>query len=70
MKFILATKEDMSQIFAEDGRVVPVTILSAGPCVVTQVKNAEKDGYTALQLGFGTRAEKNISKPVKGHLKG
>lgn len=60
----------MSQIFAEDGRVVPVTILSAGPCVVTQVKNAEKDGYTALQLGFGTRAEKNISKPVKGHLKG
>lgn len=70
MKFILAQKEEMSQIFAEDGRVVPVTILSAGPCVVTQVKSVEKDGYSALQLGFGNKAEKNLSKAIKGHLKG
>lgn len=70
MKFILAQKEEMSQVFAEDGRVVPVTVLSAGPCVVTQVKSVEKDGYSALQLGFGDRAEKNLSKAVKGHLKG
>lgn len=70
MKFILAQKEEMSQVFAEDGRVVPVTVLSAGPCIVTQVKSVEKDGYSALQLGFGDRAEKNLSKAVKGHLKG
>ena len=67
MKFILATKEGMTQKFAEDGTVIPVTKLLAKTCVVTQVKNEEKDGYLAVQVGCG--AKKNISKSVKGHLK-
>jgi len=67
MKFILAKKIEMSQIFRPDGRVVPVTILDAGPCVVTQVKTNERDGYTALQVGFGTR--KRLSQSLKGHFK-
>jgi len=59
----------MSQVFREDGVVVPVTVLEAGPIVVTQVKDTEVDGYQAVQVGFGTRKAKNISKPVLGHLK-
>jgi large subunit ribosomal protein L3 len=70
MKFLLAKKQYMTQIFSEDGRVSAATVLTAGPLMVTQVKNAEKDGYTALQVGFGTRRDKNISKAVKGHTKG
>ena len=58
----------MTEYFAEDGKVYPATIVSAGPIVVTQVKTKETDGYTALQVGFGTRKEKNITKPVKGHM--
>lgn len=69
MKFILGTKQRMTQIFDESGRCFPATILSAGPVVVTQVKTDEKDGYTALQVGFGKKAEKNINKAQKGHLK-
>lgn len=66
---ILGQKQQMSQVFANEERV-PVTWVLAGPCVVTQVKTMEKDGYWGLQLGFGTKSTKNITKPVKGHLKG
>ena len=66
---LLARKIGMTQIFDESGRVVPVTLLSAGPCKIVQVKTAEKDGYTALQLGFGTQREKVQSAAKKGHLK-
>ena len=59
----------MTQIFKEDGKVQPATILSAQPITVSQVKTKEKDGYTAVQIGTGSRREKNISKPVRGHLK-
>ncbi len=71
MKFILGTKLGMSQIFAGEGkdrRVVPVTIVQAGPCAVTQIKTIEKDGYKAIQIGFGEK--KRINKPLAGHLKG
>ena len=70
MKFILGTKEKMTQIFTEDGRAVPATIVKAGPVVVTQVKTEEKDGYEAVQVGFGAQKEKRVNKAVKGHLKG
>lgn len=70
MKFIIAKKIEMSQEFAPDGNVIPVTVLEAGPVVVTQVKTADTDGYQAVQVGFGTRKEKHVSKPVQGHLKG
>ncbi|MFA5935523.1 MAG: 50S ribosomal protein L3 [Patescibacteria group bacterium] len=67
MKFILAKKLEMSQVFRPDGTVVPVTLLQAGPCVVTQVKSTENDGYQAVQVGFLTA--KRVSKPLEGHLK-
>lgn len=70
MKFILGTKINMSQIWDEQGRAVPVTLLAVSPNVVTQVKTREKDGYDAVQVGFGVRKAKNISKPVQGHSKG
>lgn len=69
MKFLLGTKENMTQIFEDNGDVVPVTVVSAGPAIVTQVKTAESDSYEAIQIGIGARKEKNISKPEKGHLK-
>ena len=69
MKFILATKENMTQVFDKEGKVYPVTVLKAGPITVTQIKNKEKDGYIAAQVGFGEKKEKNINKPLKGHLK-
>ncbi|MEW4412633.1 50S ribosomal protein L3 [Clostridium sp. AN503] len=67
-KAILATKVGMTQIFNEDGVLVPVTVLQAGPCVVTQVKTQENDGYKAVQVGFVDKREKLVSKPVKGHF--
>ena len=67
-KAILATKVGMTQIFNEDGVLVPVTVLQAGPCVVTQVKTVENDGYKAVQVGFVDKREKLVSKPVKGHF--
>ena len=70
MKFLLAKKMNMTQIFGEDGRVLPTTVLNVGPLVVTQVKDKEKDGYMSIQVGFGNRKAKNISKSVKGHIKG
>jgi large subunit ribosomal protein L3 len=69
MKFILAKKESMTQVFSNEGVVSPATILSAGPIVVTQVKIKAKDGYDAVQVGYGTRKEKRISKSVLGHTK-
>src|SRR3989344_2988872 len=65
MKFILAKKVEMSQVFDEKGAVHPVTWLLAGPVFVTQQKTKEKDGYTAVQVGFGSKKEKNIKKPQK-----
>ncbi len=70
MKFILAKKESMTQVFNEEGKVSPATILTAGPVVVTQVKTKDTDGYEAVQVGFGTRKEKRLSKSLKGHMKG
>ena len=58
----------MSQIFNENGQVIPVTLIEAGPCLVTQIKSKEKDGYEAIQVGFGQKKVKNIKKPQKGHL--
>ena len=65
-KAILATKVGMTQIFNEDGVLTPVTVLQAGPCVVTQVKTMEKDGYSAVQVGFVDKREKLVNKPLKG----
>lgn len=69
-KFILGTKVNMSQIFDEKGLVHPVTVVKTGPMVVTQIKTLAKDGYNAVQVGFGKRAGKNINKAVKGQMKG
>ncbi|MBI4239684.1 50S ribosomal protein L3 [Candidatus Uhrbacteria bacterium] len=67
MKCILGKKIEMSQRFQENGQVCPVTAIQAGPCYVTQVKTADKDGYEAVQLGFSTK--KNVSKALQGHMK-
>ena len=68
-KAILATKVGRTQIFNEDGVLTPVTVLQAGPCVVTQVKTVENDGYAAVQVGFGEKREKLVNKPMQGHFK-
>ena len=67
-KCIIGTKVGMTQIFDEKGKVVPVTVVEAGPCVVVQVKTTENDGYDAVQIGYGDVAEKNANKPRKGHF--
>ncbi len=67
-KAILATKVGMTQIFNEDGVLTPVTVLQAGPCVVTQIKTTEKDGYDAIQVGYGDKKESLLNKPQKGHF--
>ncbi len=67
-KAILTTKVGMTQIFNEDGVLTPVTVLQAGPCVVTQVKTVENDGYSAIQVGYGDIREKLVNKPMKGHF--
>jgi large subunit ribosomal protein L3 len=69
MAAILAKKLGMTQRFREDGKVERVTVLEAGPCPVTALRNDERDGYTAVQLAFGASKEKHISKPELGHLK-
>lgn len=66
MKFILGQKQEMSQMYKDD-KVVPITVIKAGLCKITQIKNKEKDGYAAVQIGCGSR--KKINKPLKGHLK-
>ena len=65
-KAILSTKVGMTQIFNEDGTLVPVTVLQAGPCVVTQVKTVENDGYSAVQIGFVDKKDKIVSKDANG----
>lgn len=67
-KAILATKIGMTQIFDENGVLVPVTVLQAGPCSVVQVKTVENDGYNAIQVGFGDIRETLVNKPLKGHF--
>ncbi len=69
MKFILGTKEKMTQVFDKEGLVYPTTVISAGPVVVTQIKNEDKDSYSAVQVAFGKRNKKNINKPLQGQLK-
>ena len=68
-KAIIGKKVGMSQIFDTDGKVIPVTVIEAGPCVVVQKKTTEKDGYEAVQLGFEDVAERKLTKPELGHLK-
>lgn len=71
MKFILATKGRMTQVFTEDGYAIPATLLNAGPVVVTQVKTKDgKDGYSAVQVGYGERRASLLSKAEQGHFKG
>jgi large subunit ribosomal protein L3 len=65
---ILGTKLGMTQVFDSTGKAIPVTVVQAGPCPVTQVKTKETDGYTAIQIGFGQASPKAINKPEKGHL--
>ncbi len=65
---IIGRKLDMTQVFADDGSVYPVTLVQVGPCTVTQVKTEKSDGYSALQIGFGPRKAKSVNKPMKGHL--
>ncbi|MGN6710589.1 large subunit ribosomal protein L3 [Anaerocolumna jejuensis DSM 15929] len=67
-KAILTTKVGMTQIFNENGSLIPVTVLQAGPCVVTQIKTVENDGYTAVQVGYGDIREVLVNKPRKGHF--
>lgn len=68
MPGLIGKKLGMTSLFTEDGKNIPVTIVQAGPCVVTQVKTVEKDGYVAVQLGFDERKEKNTPKPLLGHF--
>ena len=68
-KAIIGKKVGMTQIFDETGKVIPVTVVEAGPCVVAQKKTIEKDGYNSVQLAFGDVAERKLSKPEMGHLK-
>ncbi len=67
-KAIIGRKVGMTQIFDEAGKVIPVTVLEAGPCVVAQVKSVETDGYNAVQLGFGDVKESKLNNPEKGHF--
>ena len=67
-KAILATKVGMTQIFGDNGVLIPVTVLLAGPCAVLQVKTEENDGYKAVQVGFVDKREKLVNKPLKGHF--
>ncbi|MGE5580807.1 MAG: 50S ribosomal protein L3 [Bacillota bacterium] len=69
MKAILGKKIGMSQVFAESGELVPVTVIEAGPCTVVEKRTLQKDGYSGVQLGFGFIAEKKVTKPVLGQFK-
>ncbi len=69
MKFILGRKLGMSQTFGEEGQVIPVTLIEVLPCQVVQIKTNKKDGYQAVQVGFGEIKEKKLKKPQKGHIK-
>jgi large subunit ribosomal protein L3 len=69
MNGLIGKKIGMTSSFAPDGRLVPVTVVQVGPCVVTQVKTQEKDGYAAIQLGFDETSAEKLNKPISGHLK-
>ena len=69
MRGLIAKKLGMSQIFDENGSVVPVTILQVGPCSITQIKTLDNDGYDAVQIAYGDKKEKNTNKPLEGHFK-
>ena len=66
---LIGKKVGMTSVFSAEGKSIPCTVIEAGPCVVTQVKTIEKDGYTAIQLGFDDKKEKNTTKPLSGHFK-
>jgi large subunit ribosomal protein L3 len=68
-KGLIGKKLGMTSVFTSDGRYVPVTVVLAGPCVVTQIKTVETDGYNALQIGFGEKKASRTTKPMQGHLK-
>ena len=68
MKGLIGKKLGMTQVYDEKGVLIPVTVIEVGPCVVTAVKTVERDGYSAIQLGFGSRKAKNLTKACKGHL--
>ena len=68
MRGLLGKKVGMTRIFDDSGNAVPVTVLQAGPCTVTQVKTVNNDGYEAVQVGYGERKEKHLTKPLKGHF--
>ncbi len=67
-KAIIGKKLGMTQVFTPEGKMIPVTVIEAGPCTVVQKKSLEKDGYEALQLGFGEASPKKVSKPLQGHF--
>jgi large subunit ribosomal protein L3 len=69
MSGIIGKKIGMTSLFTEEGKNIPVTVIEAGPCVVTQIKTAEKDGYNAVQLAFDDKKEKHCTKPLAGHFK-
>jgi large subunit ribosomal protein L3 len=69
MPGIIGKKVGMTQVFDEKGEIIPATVIEAGPCPIVQVKTRAKDGYAAVQVGFGARREKNLTKPVVGHYK-
>lgn len=68
MKGLIGKKIGMTQLFGSDGNVVPVTVIETGPCVVVQKKESDKDGYNALQLGFGSKKSQRVNKPGQGHM--
>ena len=68
MSGIIGKKIGMTSVYSAEGKNIPCTLIEAGPCVVTQVKDVETDGYTAVQLGYGERKEKNTPAPLKGHF--
>jgi large subunit ribosomal protein L3 len=68
IKGVLGTKLGMSQVFADDGKIVPVTVVSAGPCVVTAVRTPQSDGYSAVQFGYGEIDPRRVNKPEAGHF--
>ncbi len=68
IKGVLGTKLGMTQVFGDDGRIVPVTVVAAGPCVVTAVRTPDADGYAAVQLGYGDIDPRKVNKPEAGHF--
>ena len=67
--FIIGKKVGMTRLFDDEGTSYPVTLVQAGPCYITQIKSADKDGYSAVQIGYGDVAQRKLSKPKQGHLK-